>query len=51
MDFHNFTIFRNATKRSGVNETADEFHRSAYAAAVTQGFGVRSDLVEIRRSR
>ena len=37
MDFHNFTTLRDATKRSGVIETADEFYRSAFAEAVAQG--------------
>jgi hypothetical protein len=39
MDFHNFTTLREATKRSGVNETADDFYRTAYAEAVAQGSG------------
>ena len=39
MNFHNFTTLRDATKRSGVNETADDFYRAAFAAAVAQGSG------------
>jgi hypothetical protein len=37
MDFHNYTTVRDACKRSGAIEDADEFYRVAFADAVKMG--------------
>jgi hypothetical protein len=39
MDFWNYTALREATKRSGIIETADEFYRAAFTDAVKKGSG------------
>jgi hypothetical protein len=39
MNFHNFTTLREATKRSGIIEAADEFYRAAFADAIKMDSG------------
>jgi hypothetical protein len=39
MDFHTFITVREACKRSGMNESADDFYRSAFAGAVEMSSG------------
>ena len=49
MNFHNFVTLRDACKRSGMNDTADEFYRAAFADAVKRGSGQFYGQLQIER--